>query len=219
MANGSSEGATLARGAFLALEIAIANPGSDPVDIGTTMQAWWTRVEVLDQRDRSVYWPFEVLSKYPPQPSLRLDPGASAQLELGLAPEEFDLEDPGQYPMSVRLPDGARSNEVVIKLLDVELTEEETYAPDHLAALAVFLTKRGRHTDARQVIDALFERGGATINGMMLLGELQESQGDNEGAIRTYEHAERLFWEHNPDSPEPPDIIATRIVRLRRQLS
>src|SRR5688572_32170839 len=48
---------------------------------------------------------------------------------------------------------------------------------------------------------------------------LQEQLGDGEGAVRTYEHAERLFWEQHPDSYEGPELIVSRIVRSEEHTS
>lgn len=218
-ANGSTERVVLARGAFLSMLVAIANPDAAAVQLGTTVAPWWTKVTVLDERGRQMYWPFERLAHYPADPVLTLPEGGTAELELGMSPEEFDLEDSGSYTLTVAVElegDRSESNSVEVVLLDQDMSEADANAPEHLAALAAFLTKRGRHVDARAVIDELLASGRADLPGLMLLGELQEQLGDRAGAVRTYEHAERLFWENDPESYEGPEIIAGRIVRLRR---
>lgn len=220
-ANGSADRAVLARGAFLSMLVVVSNPDAGPVEVGSRVAPWWTKVTVLDDRGRQMYWPFEHMAHYPAESVLTLAEGGTAELELGMSPEEFDLEDSGAYTLSVSVDvagtaEPVVSNPVEIVLLDTDMSEEEASSPDHMAALAAFFTKRGRHVDARAVIDQLLQSGKADMSALLLLGELQEQLGDREGAVRTYEHAERLFWEQQPDSYEGPELIASRIVRLRR---
>jgi hypothetical protein len=219
-ANGSAEVA-LPGGALLTLLVSLSNPSADPVEVGLSVAPWWTKLEVVDAKERQVFWPFEMLSHYPDENIVRLAEGGSAQVELGLGPDDVAGIPVGSYAIRARLPvpgeaEPAESNAVAVKVLREDLTDDEAKSPEHLTALATYLTKRRRHVEARAVIDELLQVGVASMSGLVLLGELQEQLQDREGAIRTYAHAEQLFWEQNPDSPEGPEILAARIVRLRR---
>ena len=219
-ANGGAE-VSLPGGALLTLVVSLSNPAADAVELGLSVAPWWTKLEVVDANDRQVFWPFEMLSHYPDENVVRLAEGGSAQLELGLGPEDVGGIPIGSYLIRARLPvpgepKPAESNSVDVTVLRQDLSEEEATSPEHLTALATYLTKRRHHVEARAVIDQLLKVGVASMSGLVLLGELQEQLQDREGAIRTYAHAEHLFWQQNPDSPEGPEILAARIVRLRR---
>ena len=219
-ANGAAE-VSLPGGALLTLVVSLSNPATEPVELGLSVAPWWTKLEIVDAKDRQVFWPFETLSHYPDENVVRLAEGGSAQIELGLGPEDVGGIPIGSYEVRARLavpgePEPAESDPVTVKVLREDMSDEVATSPEHLTALATYLTKRRRHVEARAVIDELLQVGVASMSGLVLLGELQEQLQDREGAIRTYAHAEQLFWEQNPRSPEGPEILAARIVRLRR---
>lgn len=220
-ANGA-ESVVLKDGVPLTLQVAISSSDATPVTLGAPLSPWWEKVTVFGADGRQLFWPFEVLAHRPISNEVTLSPGDVAELELGCAPEELETVRVGDYQVRVHLgtPGGgtiATSNEVAVDIVGQGLSETEASDPAHLATMATFLTKRGRYIEARAAIDKLVSTAGATAPQLLQMATLQEQLGDVEGAIQTYEHAETRYWKDNPDSYEGPEVIATHILRLRRQ--
>lgn len=220
-ANGE-ESVQLKDGVPLTLQISVSSSDATPVTLGASLSPWWEKVTVYSGDGRQLFWPFDVLSHRPQSNAVTLSPGDVAELELGCAPEELETVRVGEYQVSVQVsaPGGgaiATSNAVVVELVGEPLAEGEAADPAHLATMATFLTKRGRHIEARAAIDKLVSTEGVSGRQLMQMAALQEALGDLDGAIQTYEHAETMYWKENPDAYEGPEVVATHILRLRRR--
>lgn len=223
--NGARDAEVL-QGWPLIVEVGVTHPNfmrddviADPIVLGGASKSWTegVKVNVVDADGKSQAWPLKLVEPKDKEVTLDATSFGSAYWTLGVE-ETAKLKD-GAYIVTAIL-DGDELQKVgtgeiesipavvTVKKAPATLTDEQQAELAQNNASQAFV--EGDSAGALDIIDGLLEKSPRDIAAMEFKGDILAGDGKYKEAMEAYGTALKVFYEDNPESPEPPSTLAEK---------
>jgi tetratricopeptide (TPR) repeat protein len=186
--------------------------------LGSLSKPWADAMEFQVQDGDSwspLDWELEMLYSSPPDPVLELGSDTIAVAKYAMSPGDVEKIREGTYIIKAVIS-GIESNAVAI---GVSREKDESPSAFKLDNTVEFFLLKNAFDKADQLINKMLESDPHSIQGLMLMGELNEARRDFEKALSFYRKAKEEFIAQNPDFWEPPRVINTKIDKMNKAMS
>jgi tetratricopeptide (TPR) repeat protein len=195
--------------------------------LGAQNRPWFKLISlfrIIDGESKQLAWPLHLLSYFPSTAIATLDGSTTCLVEFGLDPDDIGKIEPGKYriravveKVSSEKETGIRSfesNAVEIDVLATKLSEDAGEKEGYLTTVATYYLKRGTLARASVIVEKILARDTHSLDGLTLLGQINEAKGDYKAALETYRKAVDEFYLQQPDDYEGPRYLVSQILRL-----
>lgn len=216
------------------LELAREKREVKVVRLGTNEQGWekFVHFEIagVGSPPTPLTWPLTPLTA-PEAKSLTLDASSRAKVDYALAPQaaaqvpagDFEITGVLEVPAGTALPQDlwrgrVASTPVRLKILPVPAQPSPAEQASMSVQRAEFFSTTQDWSNALANAKAALAARPDLIRAEMIVGKVQEAQGDLSGARDTFLSAYRLFYQQHPNSSEPPEYLVYKIATLDERL-
>ena len=191
----------------------------EPLVVGADFSPWtgMLKLDVVDGEGNVQTWPLQLADA--PEGAVTLDATSFATAHWTLGVEQTAKLKEGVYIVTATLDTksladgGAGSVESIPATLTVTKApatlsdEQQSLLAQSLAAQAVI---KGDTTEAMSILDEQLAKQPNDISVLEFKGDLLAADGKTDEALKIYNAALKLFYEANPDFPEPASILADK---------
>lgn len=218
-ANGARD-TELMQGWPLMFEVSLTHPNfmrddvlAEPLTVGTDSKPWtgMVKLEVTDAAGNKQTWPLQLAGK--PESVATLDALSFASAYWTLGVEQTAKLAAGSYVVNASFANGSDSIASVPVALTVSkapaaLSDEQkvSLAESRATQAAV----EGNSAIAMSIVDDLLAKQPSNTTVLEFKGDLLAEAGKSKEAMEVYGQALKAFYAANPDSPEPPSVLAEK---------
>jgi hypothetical protein len=181
--------------------------------IGSESEPWTDAIVFSRNTDNgraNLEWGLELAKRMPEDPALTVPSTLSLYAKYAVPLSLIEEIQEGQFRINATFA-GSESNEVIV-IVSHEV--EDAPSEEKLSRKARSLLDMGDLAGSRGIIDAILAAAPRAIEGLILMGMLNEAMGDIDEAVSVLERAREEFFAQHPDYIEPPRYIDAKLARL-----